>query len=101
MPRPKNIPAGSEYWKKKWQYQKETGESADDVKRKKARREYDTAGIDRKGKDIDHKKPLAKGGTDAKNNLRLRSSHANEADNGHKKGEKAGKKRAVRVIFKG
>lgn len=100
MPRKKNIPAGSNYWKKKWQYQKETGEATTDLKRKAARREYDQAGIDRKGKDVDHKKHLAAGGSNARSNLRLRDSGENQADNGHKKGEPAGKKRKNRVIFK-
>jgi 5-methylcytosine-specific restriction endonuclease McrA len=31
----------------------------------------DKAGVDRKGKDIDHKKPLSKGGSNKKSNLRL------------------------------
>lgn len=101
MPRPPNIPKGSNYWKLKYKYQKETGEAADDVKRKKARRMYDAAGIDRKGKDIDHKQALAEGGSAGKQNLRLRNSSENQADNGHKKGEAAGKKRKVRVVFKG
>jgi len=39
---------------------------------------YDKMGIDRKGKDIDHIKPLRKGGTSTKSNLRLRSKKANE-----------------------
>ena len=100
MPRSKAIPKGSDYWKKKWQYQKETGEAADDAKRAKARAKYDKAGIDRKGKDIDHKKKLAAGGTSARSNLRLRDSSENQADNRHHKGEAAGKKRKTRVVFK-
>jgi 5-methylcytosine-specific restriction endonuclease McrA len=31
----------------------------------------DAEGVDRTGKDIDHKIPLSKGGTNAKSNLRL------------------------------
>jgi len=100
MPRKKGIPAGSEYWKAKWRYQKETGEAAADLKRKKARRLYDKEGIDRKGKDIDHKKALAEGGSAGRSNLRLRNSSENQADNGHHKGEAAGKKRKNRVVFK-
>ena len=33
-----------------------------------------------KGKDVDHKKPLALGGSSSKSNLRLRSQHANRSD---------------------
>lgn len=100
MPRRKDIPKGDPYWHKKWLQQKETGEAAADLKRKKARRLYDKEGIDRKGKDIDHKQALAKGGSAGKSNLRLRNSSENQADNGHKPGEAAGKKRKNRVIYK-
>ena len=100
MPRRKDIPKGDPYWHKKWLSQKETGEAERDKKRKKARRMYDAAGIDRTGKDIDHKKALASGGSAGRSNLRLRDSRENQADNGHKKGEAAGKKRKVRVVFK-
>lgn len=90
MPRRKDV--GPEYWKAKWQYQKKTGEAEDDAKRQKARQAYDRAGIDRKNKDIDHKKPLRSGGSIGRSNLRLRDSSANQADNGHAPGEKAGRK---------
>jgi hypothetical protein len=100
VPRPKNIPKGDPYWHKKWLAQKASGEADRDALRAKARAEYDKAGIDRKGKDIDHKKKLAAGGTSARSNLRLRDSSENQADNRHKKGEAAGKKRKVRVVFK-
>jgi hypothetical protein len=46
---------------------------------------YDKAGIDRTGKDIDHIRPLAKGGKSVASNLRLRSKSANQADNKPKK----------------
>jgi hypothetical protein len=49
--------------------------------RQKARRMYDKLGIERSGKDIDHIKPLRKGGTSTKGNLRLRSKKANQGDN--------------------
>lgn len=100
MPRRRDIPKGDPYWHKKWLAQKASGEAERDKARKKARRIYDKEGIDRKGKDIDHKKALAEGGSAGRSNLRLRDSHANQSDNGHKKGEAAGKKRKVRVIFK-
>lgn len=51
--------------------------------RERARYQADKNGVDRKGKDIDHIKPLSKGGTNAKSNIRLvpagknRSFHRN------------------------
>jgi hypothetical protein len=42
---------------------------------------YDKLGIDRSGKDIDHVKPLRKGGKSTKGNLRLRSKSVNQGDN--------------------
>lgn len=57
------------------------GPDSDQGERQRARRMYDKMGIDRKGKDIDHIKPLRKGGTSTKNNLRLRSKKANQGDN--------------------
>lgn len=49
------------------------------MERQKARREMDSKGIDRKGKDIDHKRPLSKGGTNASSNLRLVSPSTNRS----------------------
>lgn len=97
MPRAKNIPKGSEYWKEQWRQQQERGEDKKQLERAKARRAYDKAGIDRDGKNIDHVKALKDGGTSAKGNTRLRDPKANMADNGHKKGEKAGVKRTNKV----
>ena len=45
------------------------------------------------GKDIDHKKPLRKGGSTAKSNTRVRSAKANRADNGSYTGMKRTGKR--------
>jgi hypothetical protein len=50
--------------------------------RQKARRLYDKKGVERKGKDIDHVKPLRAGGKSNPGNLRLRSKKKNESDNG-------------------
>jgi hypothetical protein len=52
--------------------------------RNKVRRQALKSGAVTKGdkKDIDHKKPLRKGGSTAKSNTRVRSSKANRADNG-------------------
>lgn len=49
--------------------------------RQRARRKFDADGIDRTGKDIDHIKPLRKGGKSTPGNLRLRSPKANQGDN--------------------
>jgi len=62
----------------------ETGKSgpgSDQHERQRARREYDKKGVDRAGKDIDHIKPLRKGGKSTKGNLRLRTPSTNQGDN--------------------
>jgi hypothetical protein len=64
-----------------YKLQKASGETKDQLERKKARAVYDNAGIARTGKHIDHIKPLRKGGKTEKTNLRLRSPKANMGDN--------------------
>lgn len=51
------------------------------TERNAARRELMKAGVVHKGdgKDVDHKKPLAKGGSNARSNLRVRSESANRS----------------------
>lgn len=69
---------------KEYQRDLETGKSgpdSDQHERQRARRAYDKKGIDRAGKDIDHIKPLRKGGTSTPGNLRLRAKKANQGDN--------------------
>ena len=88
MPRKANLPKGDPEWKREWEYQKRTGENKKNTERAKARRMYDKLGIDRKGKQIDHIKPLEAGGKTTKGNLKLISVNANEKKNLHKKGEK-------------
>ena len=71
-------------YKKEYQQDLKTGKSgpnSDQHERQRARRLYDKEGTDRKGKDIDHIKPLRKGGTSTKGNLRLRTKSANQGDN--------------------
>jgi 5-methylcytosine-specific restriction endonuclease McrA len=46
-------------------------------KRDAARRALDARGVDRAGKDIDHKIPLSLGGGNAPSNLRLKTPSAN------------------------
>ena len=54
-------------------------EKAPRAARARARRKMDAEGVDRTGKDIDHVKPLSKGGTNAKGNLRLVSPSDNRS----------------------
>jgi len=68
-------------YKHAYKLQKASGETDDQLERQKARRLYDKQGIDRSGKDIDHKVPLRKGGKTSPGNLRLRSKSANQGDN--------------------
>jgi hypothetical protein len=58
-------------YKKEYAQQVARGEHPTRMERQKARRAMDANGVNRKGKDIDHKKPLSKGGTNAASNLRL------------------------------
>lgn len=97
MPRKNNIPKGDPYFADQWKQQQARGEDKKQLERQKARREYDKKGIDRAGKDIDHKQALRAGGKSVAGNLKLRGIAANRGDNGHKPGEKAGKKRSTLV----
>jgi hypothetical protein len=72
---------GKRNYKHAYKLQKASGETEDQLERQKARRLYDKKGIDRSGKDIDHKVPLRKGGKTSPGNLRLRSKSANQGDN--------------------
>ena len=87
MPRRKDLKPGCAEYKREWEYQKKTGEDKKQLERAKARRVIDNAGISRKGKDVDHIKPLENGGTSDLSNLRIVDSSKNQSRNGHKKGE--------------
>ncbi len=68
----------------KTQYEKYDGKEdvkKDRAKRNGARREMEREGKVSKGdgKDVDHKKPLSKGGSNSRSNLRVRSSSANKS----------------------
>ena len=84
MPRPKNMsPAqAKKVYAHEYQKQKERGEDKDQIERQRARRAYDKKGINRAGKDIDHKKAIRHGGKSTAGNLRLRNRKANRGDNG-------------------
>lgn len=73
---------GKRDYKHAYALAKKNGETKDQIERQRARRQYDAAGIDRTGKDIDHIKPLRAGGKSIKGNTRLRSPKANQSDNG-------------------
>lgn len=65
--------------KHEYQMELKRGDDKKQLERQKARRLYDHLGIDRKGKDIDHVKPLSKGGKTVRSNLRLESRHKNRS----------------------
>ena len=77
-------------YKKAYKQQKARGEHTDRMERQRARREVDKTGKDankngkadkREGKDVAHKKPLSKGGTN-KDGVRVQSRKRNRAAGG-------------------
>ena len=77
-------------YKKEYQQQKERGEHSDRMERQRARRAMDKTGTDankngkadkREGKDIAHKKPLARGGSN-KDGVTVQSRSKNRAAGG-------------------
>lgn len=66
-------------YKKEYEQQVSRNEHPLRMERQKARRAMDANGVNRTGKDIDHKKPLSKGGTNASSNLRLVKPTANRS----------------------
>ena len=75
-------------WKREYELQKARDEHPLRMERQRARRDYDKRGIDRKGKDISHKKPLRDGGKN-KDGTRLESPSKNRARNGKKPTKRA------------
>lgn len=75
-------------YKHEYQMQQKRDENPERAARARARRKMDAEGVDRKGKDIDHKVMLSKGGTNAPSNLRLVPPKKNRSRNGHHPGEK-------------
>ena len=71
-------------YKHEYQLQKKRAEHANRMERQRARRELDKKGVNRKGKDISHNKPLRNGGTNA-DGYKLMSPSKNRANNGKKK----------------
>jgi hypothetical protein len=68
-------------WKHEYELQLKRGDDKGQIERQRARRKYDKEGINREGMNIDHIKPISKGGLSTKGNLRLRSPKANKSDN--------------------
>lgn len=75
-------------YKKEWDQQQTRDEKKSRATRERARYHMDKNGTDknnngkadmREGKDIDHKRPLSKGGTNAKSNLRVVSASDNRS----------------------
>jgi|TARA_R110000787_G_scaffold53219_1_gene124812 5-methylcytosine-specific restriction endonuclease McrA len=66
-------------YKKEYQQQKVRDEKKSRAARERARYAMDKAGVDRKGKDIDHKRPLSKGGSNKRSNLRLVKPSSNRS----------------------
>jgi len=66
-------------YKKEYEQQVARGEHPARMERQKARRAMDAKGIDRTGKDIDHKKPISKGGTNSLSNLILKDPSKNRS----------------------
>lgn len=60
---------------------KARGETPGNIERKRARRKLESLGMVHvnDGKDVDHKKPISKGGSNKTSNLRAVSEHANRS----------------------
>jgi hypothetical protein len=74
--------ATRDYKKEYAEYHGKPEQIANRAERVKARRLMEKTGAAKKGdgKDVDHIRPLSKGGTSAKTNLRMRSVKANRGD---------------------
>ena len=68
-------------YKKEYQQQKARGEHEDRMERQRARRKMDKTGKDANKKDIAHKKPLSKGGSN-KHGYTVQSRNKNRAAGG-------------------
>ena len=71
-------------YKREYELQKKRGEHANRMERQRARRALDKKGVNRKGKDISHNKPLRNGGTNA-DGYKLMDPSKNRANNGKNK----------------
>ena len=71
-------------YKKEYKLQKRRGEHPNRMERQRARSALDNKGVNRKGKDVSHKKMLSKGGSN-KDGYVLESPSKNRSRNGKKK----------------
>jgi hypothetical protein len=68
-------------YKKEYTQQKKRGEHGNRMERQRARRALDKKGVTRKGKDVAHKKPLSRGGSN-KDGYTVQSRKKNRAAGG-------------------
>lgn len=66
-------------YKHEWKMEQARNEKPLRAKRAAARRALDARGVKRDGKDIDHRIPLSKGGSNTTSNLRLTSPSTNRS----------------------
>lgn len=83
----KGKPMSAAEKRAKKKYNAKPSSKKDRAKRNTARNRAIKAGKAKKGdgKDIDHKRPLKKGGSNSPKNTRVRSRSANRRDNGRRK----------------
>ena len=81
MPSSKNYKRDlkREYETQKQRGESGTGSDSDNAKRHRARRQAEEEGRVRKGQDLDHKKPLSKGGSNKPSNTRAVSPSKNRS----------------------
>lgn len=86
------MPSSPNYkrdYKQEYATAKARGEDKDANQRNKARRAYEAEnGKLPAGVDVDHKRKIKDGGSNAPSNLRARPASENRSDNGHKPKEK-------------
>ena len=70
-----------DYKKERAKYHSKPEQMANNRKRKQARRDMEEAGVVHTfdGKDVDHKKPLKRGGSNSRSNLRVQSASKNRS----------------------
>ena len=81
MPSSKNYVRNyaQEYKTAKARGENGTGSNSDDAKRKRLRREAVKKGMVKKGQDLDHIRPLSKGGANTLKNARAATPHDNRS----------------------
>lgn len=65
-------------YKHEYQEQKKRGENPARAERQRARRKLDAEGVNRKGKDVAHKRAISEGGSN-RDGVQLESQHANRS----------------------